>query len=534
MRDIEWELRELGATARTIDSTGGALTAPSRRRIKLRRVLFAGTGAVTALALAATASVALGLVGSDRGIAPAEDPSSMLIRFERSGGFTSDHHIITIGSDGSGLLESPGSRGLVEPIRFELGSGELASIEDAIDQVEWESLESPYRGAVPLVADGYFFEIQHRGYVVETESGIEPRSLRPLIDLLSGIIEERLNDAVAGEPTLTLSKTDVRPGDVVELAISARSDHTWGVLTSLESEEDGGWRRIGYWRTWPGKGPKVLQAITTLDGAVEDIGFSGSADFKLLIPALEPGSYRISKEFVAPAGTASVGRTVEAEVRFEIVADSPAPSEDADFRAIWPEDTYQDAREACEAAMAEDADEEEGDENVVSIRSDPESVILEFGYEVLGWIEGETFHPGVDIPSERTVYGLRRGDTGETSPREPEVLVDATEVQPGCWSVRGVSRMPDKRPTGVSVSVRGRDVKVGVDPLGATSLAIRVVYAGRDVSETGPVGEEGLGEFRLPFDPDTPGYALILFLDPEGAVFSAASASFPAGDVTAG
>lgn len=77
-------------------------------------------------------------------------------------------------------------------------------------------------------------------------------------------------------------------------------------------------------------------------------------------------------------------------------------------------------------------------------------------------------------------------------------------------------------------------MQVGVDPLGAASLSIGVGHAGRNVGESGWVGEKGLGQFELPFDPDTRGYALILFLDAEGNAFSATSAGLPAGEFTAG
>lgn len=424
MKDMERELRELGARARERKTPVRSLSGPAIRRIKLRRFGAGAMGLFLVVTVAVTGMLA-GDLGSDDGKLAPGRPSPA----------TSPSTIV---------------EGVDDPYACRTPSFVPSYLPD-----EWRGELQPYRGS-GLEAAGV------AGHWGRPE---EAPSQHSYVDLLIG-----------ESPYRQSNRSEVR----------------------------------------------VLGAPATFGGVsggkTVEFTYEG-CDFVLY------GSRMTTPEFLRFAkGLRPTG---------EAVPDERDQAEN-DFAAIWPEDTYEDAREACEAADREHADKEEGEENVVSIRSDPQSVILEFGYEVLGWGQGETFRPTFDIPSDRTVFGLRRGDGRGASPRDPEVIVDATEVQPGCWSVAGVSRMPDKRPTGVSVSVEGRDVEIGVDPLGATSLSIKVVYAGRKVTERGPVGEEGLGEFRLPFDPDTGGHALVLFLDAEGKVFSATSPRFPAGDFAAG
>lgn len=532
MSNIENELRRLGERVRDEGSGDGGLPPRQRRRIKVRRAVFATASAVTAVALIATVSYGLDLVREGSDIAPAEDASSTLIRFDRSGGFTGDHYVLTVQGNGSAVLEFPGSRGLVDPEEFEVHPDALSRLRVAVDQVEWTGLERRYRGTIPGVgvADGHVYEIEHRGYVVEMESGLEPRSMRPLVDLLNGILEGRLRGPITGEPSLSLSETSVRPGDVVELGIQARDTYIWGVLTSLETERDGTWRRVAYWRTWQGRGPRILEAITSRGGTIESIGFSGGASFKLEVPQLEPGIYRITKDFNLD-GTAPVEeRTVLAEVRFEVVSDGSSASEE-DFAAIWPEDNADDADRDCSTPQ--------------SFRSDPDSVVAAFGGSVLGWDEVTVIGWNAIASDDRTgqpssdegrSFELRRKGSRGRSPRNPAVLVNAVEVLDGCWSVASVSRMPDREPTGLSISVRGPDVEVAFATLAATEAVVEVGY-GQDVKRQVWVEAQGAEMpvgLRLDSPPATTGHFLILFKDEEGKVFSAAGSPLPKGDFAAG
>lgn len=353
MSNIENELRRLGDSVRKEGSGAATLPPRQRRRIRIRRAMFAAAGAVTALALVVSASYGLGMVRDQRDIAPAEDASSVLIRFDRSGGFTSDHHVLTIKSDGSVVLESPGSRGLVEPIRYELEQRLMASLQDTVGSVPWSDLGRHHRGATPVgVADGYLYKIEHDGFEVDAESGLEPRSLRPLIDLLNGIIEERLSAVVTDGPRLRLSDAEVRPGDVVELLIDAPDEFVWGAMTPLELMTLEGWEPIYYWATYRDREPSPIQALRPGSGAVNDIGYSGGAAFKLEIPQLDPGPYRITKDFISQ-GSAPVGeRTVVADVRFKLLADEQPRGQDrADMRRRAAADGTIDRQEAIRLAF---------------------------------------------------------------------------------------------------------------------------------------------------------------------------------------
>lgn len=166
--------------------------------------------------------------------------------------------------------------------------------------------------------------------------------------------------------------------------------------------------------------------------------------------------------------------------------------------AMWPEYRGVDARRACKTPP--------------SWRTDPHTTAEEFGRNILGWSS-----PRATIDQyghEGTHVILNRGDG-------PLVQVWLQRVGSDCWSVTGVSRRRDNKPEGVSASVRGREVQVGVLSLGAESAEVILGFNGREIRTT----DQGAGAtLRLDFKPRGSGFFLVLLRDETGEVFSAAGA----------
>jgi hypothetical protein len=214
------------------------------------------------------------------------------------------------------------------------------------------------------------------------------------------------------------------------------------------------------------------------------------------------------------------------------LSDDPQASEsdEENFAAIWPEDNYADAKEACAAAAQVDVGG-----GVVSIRTDAESVALEFGFEVLGWEEPGVAVSDINFNYKGRVLELRRDSFhGGHGPRGPAVLVFADEVFPGCWSVGSVSRMPEEQPEqDGSMTVRGREVSMGfADFEDAVTAELEIGYSGETTRHVWK-GEE-IAEFQLDFDPHGTGHFLVLLLNSDGDVFSAFGSPLPEGDFAAG
>lgn len=207
---------------------------------------------------------------------------------------------------------------------------------------------------------------------------------------------------------------------------------------------------------------------------------------------------------------------------FEDAADQRQRARRQEGFALWPEDTAREAEEACD----------DGSSPTRTFRYDPMSAALEFGNAVLGWKEAigirrELGHDAQSIELRRSAE-----DNDETA-RGAAVLVTLTEVANDCWSVWGVSRLPDERPTGVSISIRGRDVEIGFDDLGANSLYFEIGH-GYYTNSSDPEPPDGRITALLNYPRGDTGHFLLLFKDENGQVFSAAGGALPAGDFTAG
>ncbi|MGH2756877.1 MAG: hypothetical protein ACRDI3_03725 [Actinomycetota bacterium] len=197
------------------------------------------------------------------------------------------------------------------------------------------------------------------------------------------------------------------------------------------------------------------------------------------------------------------------------------PADDDYFGALWPEDTAEEAKDAC-AKQA-------GDPN---LRGNPMATAIGFAKEVLDWtlaelITRETGHGGQSIEIRRS-----RAD----NPREPDgtaLLVLVSEVFPDCWSVFSVSRLSDDRPANLSISVRGPDVEIGFDDLGADSIYFEIGH-GYYTNSSDPEPPDGRITALLNYPRGDTGHYLLLFKDENEEVFSAAGGPLPAGDFSAG
>lgn len=194
---------------------------------------------------------------------------------------------------------------------------------------------------------------------------------------------------------------------------------------------------------------------------------------------------------------------------------SDGRSRGAEFAAMWPEDTYSEAKAGC-AGLGSSSN---------SFRHDAMKVAIEFATEVLAWRDAtgavlELGHGGQRIE-------LRRSTT------RAAVVVSMAEVLPGCWSVVNVGRPPDDRPTGLSISVRGRHVEIGYDALGADSVYFEMGH-GNYTTSSDSEPANGRITALLRYERGDTGHFLLLFQDKDGEVFSAAGGPLPPGDFVAG
>jgi hypothetical protein len=124
---------------------------------------------------------------------------------------------------------------------------------------------------------------------------------------------------VPSEPTLAVTEPTVRGGDVIVLRIQA-ARYTWGVPTSLEEPRDREWKTVYYWRTWAGKDAETIEPFPADENAAfEDVGFFGDASFEIQIPNVEPGRYRIAKEFIRDGTGPIEERIITAAVQITVV-----------------------------------------------------------------------------------------------------------------------------------------------------------------------------------------------------------------------
>lgn len=526
MRDLERELRVLGEKVRDEVSASGGLGPNARSRIRLRRIALAAGGLVTALALATGTTFAFGAFSKSDGVGPAEGvrDAAILIDYRRTGGIVDKTHHLTIRSDRTGVIRVVDS-GMTAEIEFELDDGEMATVETAVGEVDWRSVDGSHmalEGVAP--ADGFQYELRHDSYRIVTESGAEPEEVSKLITFLDAILDDRRSDETyprCGPPV------DFKPTYLPE-----------GWIGDLQPDSGGG----GAWRGIVGHYGNDAPASTT------DKAVGGFADLIAMERPYAQGNKEKIRVLDKPAtlGDIHEGYSVEFSQhgcdyfliafgvtrgelgRFAVGLRLPGtfvpaePVDAEDFSALWPEDTAVEAEQACQ----------EQSDIPNSWRDDALSASSRFANEVLGWsdprvIQRELGHGGQSVE-------IRRSEVDDGPEADgPAVVVSLNEVATDCWSVVSVSRPPDNRPTGVSISVRGRDVEIGFDDLGADSVSFEMGH-GSYVITSEPEPPDGRITVLLNYPLGKTGHFLLLFKDADGIVFSAAGGPLPAGDFVAG
>lgn len=105
------------------------------------------------------------------------------------------------------------------------------------------------------------------------------------------------------QPILSLDPGVARPGQVISLSIHGPEGYIYGNDAYVEIEENGAWRRLYLLNTGRLGGGRYLELdekgqlppgiARTLEG------YSGDLVVQITVPPLEPGIYRIAKDFIA-------------------------------------------------------------------------------------------------------------------------------------------------------------------------------------------------------------------------------------------
>lgn len=197
------------------------------------------------------------------------------------------------------------------------------------------------------------------------------------------------------------------------------------------------------------------------------------------------------------------------------------PAEES-FAAIWPEDTAEEAEQRCRRHSRTP--------NVWS--ANRVTTAGRFSADVLMWEEPLIRYTPTAKEVQKMEIRRSENDDGPRA-RGPAVIVYLTEFVPRCWSVVSVGRLPDDKPTGLSITVRGKDVEIGFDDLGADSIYFEIGH-GYYTNSSGPEPPDGRITAHLRYPRGETGHFLLLFKDENGDVFSAAGGPLPAGDFSAG
>ena len=102
-------------------------------------------------------------------------------------------------------------------------------------------------------------------------------------------------------PSLSLDVSVVHVGDVVSLTIHGPDGYIYGNDAYIEVQESGEWRRLYLLGT--GRGGGGYQALDENGQlppgmALTQEGYMGDVTIKIIIPPLEPGTYRLAKDFI--------------------------------------------------------------------------------------------------------------------------------------------------------------------------------------------------------------------------------------------
>lgn len=111
----------------------------------------------------------------------ASQESSLLIEFQRSGGIRGTDDRLTIDGDGTATLTRNGATSTIT-----IDGSVMNRLRRAVREIEFDKLvveDSPRRGG-----DAYEYAITYRDHTVRARETTLPGPLRPLVELLDGIL----------------------------------------------------------------------------------------------------------------------------------------------------------------------------------------------------------------------------------------------------------------------------------------------------------------------------------------------------------
>jgi hypothetical protein len=123
---------------------------------------------------------------------------------------------------------------------------------------------------------------------------------------------------------LVPSDRSVLPGQVLTMTVHRPVAATWGggVDSYFERRrQDGSWQRL-YMLLWYGRGEPYVDHPNR---GVDDLGVPATP-FKVVIPAVDPGVYRVSRRFLTSPGRTTVEKTLTARVRVKRCPDGGRPT----------------------------------------------------------------------------------------------------------------------------------------------------------------------------------------------------------------
>jgi hypothetical protein len=116
----------------------------------------------------------------------------------------------------------------------------------------------------------------------------------------------------------------VLPGQMLTMTVHGPDVATWGggVDSYFERRrQDGSWQRL-YMLVWYGRGDPYVDDPT---GGVADLGVAATP-FEIVIPAVDPGVYRVSRRFLTSPGRTTDAKTLTARVQVKRCPDGGRPT----------------------------------------------------------------------------------------------------------------------------------------------------------------------------------------------------------------
>jgi hypothetical protein len=104
------------------------------------------------------------------------------------------------------------------------------------------------------------------------------------------------------ENSISITPNELRPGDRVAFQVRSANDWIWGQDSELQRFQNDEWVRAGAVVVGPSCCWTGDWALGNEPAMRDDIGYGGSALMYLEIPDLEPGSYRLKKDFIPTHG----------------------------------------------------------------------------------------------------------------------------------------------------------------------------------------------------------------------------------------